>query len=187
MSRKRRKEKQHRKKPNPQKEAAQVPSKKLSGWSVFLSVIAVAGFLIAVYTLSPRITLHPGVPLKPSDPFGTPFICSNDGSLSVMDVQFSCSMSFKDANQNTFVNDTESGLYSAPYLGPGQETTVGCNFPSNRFRSFSTDASILSANATLYVSFRGSFIPWRTERNFKFQATKDMSGEFHWIPVATVK
>ncbi|HEV2315049.1 MAG TPA: hypothetical protein VGR94_07070 [Candidatus Acidoferrales bacterium] len=173
---------------SPQKGAAQIPPRKLSRWDVLLGAVAVVGFCLTVYTLFPRVTVQPGAPLKTSDPFGTTLVFSNDGYFAVIDVEFSCKMNFEDANQNIFANDTESNsAYSVSRLNPKEETTVGCNFPSPGLQSLRTAAPILRADATINASFRGSFIPWRTERSFKFQAAKDSNGEFHWIPVATTK
>jgi hypothetical protein len=189
VGRRRRKDKSRRPTPTPQKGGAGNPSKTLSTWSVLFGVIAIAGFFLTVYTvLSPRVTVRPGAPLKPSDPFGTPFVFSNQGYLDVLNVRFSCTMNFKDANQNTLSDNTEmNAAYSVSRLARGHDTTVGCNFPSRGFQSFRTMAPILTADATVNVSFRGAFVPWRTERSFKFLASKDIGGEFHWLSWAAGK
>ncbi|MHB8527047.1 MAG: hypothetical protein ACYDD2_12920 [Candidatus Acidiferrales bacterium] len=188
VNRRQKRDKSHKTKLSPQKGTGKIPSRKLSSVNLFLGAIAVVGFLIAVHTLWPRVTVQSGAPLKTSDPFGTTFVFSNVGPLAVMDVQFSCKMDFEDANQNIFANNTEfNRAYSVSRLSPNDETTVGCNFPSDGFQSFVTSAPILRADATINVSFRGSFIPWRTERSFKFLAAKDSNGEFHWIPLAATK
>src|SRR4051812_18087253 len=61
-----------------------------SSWKTIVAVSVLVGIAAGVLSFSSRISVSPSLQLDPSDLFSTQFQVSNDGYLSIYNVQFTC-------------------------------------------------------------------------------------------------
>ncbi|WP_316348622.1 hypothetical protein [Desulfuromonas acetoxidans] len=152
----------------------------LTGWSgiVGLSVIvSVLGFAFLIY---PRLSIAPGQTIEKLNPFYTPFILENDGYLPIRDISFTCGLGSVILQNSDKPNFSNFGIQIAgteiPNLRPGKKTSIPFN------RVFSKDMPIKSADITVIVSYKSSWLPISFTDTQSFKTSLNYSGELVWTP-----
>jgi hypothetical protein len=175
------------------KSAANLSRTSRTIWQKILELIAVAGFVFAgmtfFYSFSPNLSITSSVPFEPSDPFSAPFSISNNGYLAIHDVQVLCGLKSVE-----FTNGSRFSKFSvatdqdkAFNFSPGESITARCRVPEV-FR-VPKGVQVKSADISLWVTFRPSFLFWfwHKERWFRFVLEKSSDGIWHWLPQPVFK
>jgi hypothetical protein len=155
-------------------------------------LIGAAALILGVYAsyvqLAPRISVSPSASLNPSDPFSTPFEVSNDGYLSIRDVQFLCrltdvqaqppgiNLSFENIGvmgPDQFLGDKSQNIRD---IGPGRQATTKCNL-SPIFPVMPIDR----ADISITVSYKPDYLWSPRSEDFRFVTVRSSDGQLRWV------
>ena len=138
----------------------------------------------------PKITVSPANSLDNSNPFLTPFTISNDGYLSIYDVQFMCAVKeIKGINMKTkiplvisgaenFKSKMHSKFHVAEVIAPNEKYTQVMPLPN-----FFLHYQIKHADIAILVSFRPiKWFPLKKEKNYRFITAQNINGHLQWYP-----
>jgi hypothetical protein len=169
-----------RKRVRRQEHHPQLMSQRLLRIAAFL--VGLIGLIAAVLGIdsyiSSRISVLPESPIDPSDSFSTPFKISNDGWLTINDVQVNCHYEkVLDVHENT-LSDIGVGGYKFKELKANHPLTVQCH-------TVHLDSPFRTGDIIIEVSHRPSFIPWRKEERFKYHIERGSDGVLHWMPAGS--
>lgn len=147
---------------------------------VVSALIVGLGLIITLYNFSTRIDVSPGNPLKPLDPFSTPFTVKNESLFDIYNVLFSYEIrhaySTKSHSQATNVGVSHK-TPPIKVIKPGESTTVFPSLPI--FKTASTYADI-----EIVVFYRPKWLFWKKHKGFHFVTVKKADDTFCWIPKA---
>lgn len=118
--------------------------------------------------------------LHPDSPFTAPFVVSNDGYFNLNDVTCHCivrkvivsGMHDLDLSDNR----VETANAPIPVLKPNEKTTVNC--PS----MLALDTPLMRADMDVVLTYRGSFIPFRMSKPFRFTTEMASDKRLRWFP-----
>jgi hypothetical protein len=153
-------------------------------WSVrslvngIVVVLGVVGSLATLYSVHvSRVSVAPSAAINPHDTFSTPFVVTNEGVLSVKDVQFSCHYNkILDAGGNNWTTIIQDNTRNIPEVSPSHAATVQCS-------SITSNKPFTYAEMSIIVSFRPSLWPWRkAPETFRFIFRRSVDGAIHWLP-----
>jgi len=153
----------------------------------FRKVAAVTGAVTVVITLAsvpslfPRVSVSPGVFLNSLNPLDTIFWLSNDGVLSIRNIEYKYDILHYDVDGGgriilhgdrniTFV---DSSVETIPELRPAQKTSLRCHSP---FKV--PDMRVQQCEVEVAVFFR--WFGWPFERRFRYEAVRDRNNEWQW-------
>jgi len=153
-------------------------------WAVIVAITVIVG-LVGVVELYPRVSVSSNESLDPSTPFSSPFIVSNEGLLSIYDVEFQCDIKNVEATNNIKLGgfSTMRPVKVIPIINPAGKETTQC--ARNSFAPAS--GKFENADISIVVNFRLFWIPLSLTRKFRFVTEKDKSGQLHWFPKATIE
>lgn len=163
---------QQRNKPAP--EAKRI----LTSWNIVTSVALILGLWISVAWFVPDLSAEPSALVDVSDPFSSPFIIKNEGNISLRDVNASCHVERIVYERNNQLTNGDQSNYMAPVrlLSSKEPTTVYCK--NNMFK---LDNPMLSADATLHITYSSSIAPWFMQtKAFRFTTIRQADGNLHW-------
>jgi|GEM_PF-5623146 len=115
-------------------------------------------------------------PLDPDDVLSTPFVLSNDGALSLEDVNGAMMMKgFQDSRHNTIgLATTDWNLMPISHeIKPGEKRTVPA--PFNKL--VKTNSPVVAGDYAILVSFKPAYLPfWTKHRGFRFTIARQSDG-----------
>lgn len=150
------------------------------------NAIAAVSVLVTIWVaVTPRVFVHPTIPLDPSNPLFTPFVVRNEGYLAIRDVKFSCSMKYlKFASGGPLAIGI--GDYTNRFSDPKQVARViaaGEEYSELLPLSGLEHNQIENADIAIVLSFRPiRWLPWRRERLHRFVVTQSKDGQRYWLP-----
>ena len=147
-----------------------------------MAILAVLGFLIALLTIFPRISVSNDAPLDADDAFATPFVVSNDGYLPLYSVLFLVStrdVRFTDGRAIIGTPD-----YKSRWTAPDWE--LPSLYPTKRHdvyagRVIVSHGTLQSADIGIIVQYRPAFWPFRREILCRFKTQQGYDGRLHWL------
>lgn len=147
--------------------------------TVLGTILSVAGTLTGLHAYAAwRLSVSPTTPLKPSDPFSTPFVIKNEGLFSIHSVTFKCYITKvlyennSSSSDNTYDNDKVIGTLPA-----GKSVTVPCA----RSAGVLFQNPLIGAEERLIISFQPAFSFWTTTIQHTFVTVKEADGNFRWL------
>lgn len=155
-----------------------------------VTTLGTLGSLATFYEIFylPPASVSFSAPLNPSDPFTTPFVISNDGYLSLREVQVACTMNDLKSGSTDTNLELSNVTVSArdQYLGdksqevrdiaPKGQATTTCDLPP-----IAPITGISSADISIRVSYRLRLYPLRKEQSFRFLSVRGSDNRFRWI------
>ena len=156
------------------------------GLKILSGLVAVLGFVLtaltAFYSFSPNISITSLAPFEPSDPFSGPFSISNNGYLAIHDVEALCGLKSVEFTNRSFISEISvaTDQDKAFKISPGESITARCRVPETI--RVPKAVQVKSADISLWLTFRPSFLFWRKERWFRFVLEKSSDGIWHWLP-----
>ena len=152
--------------------------------SIVLGFIGILSAILGIWTaLPPKVFVEPGAALDPNNPAFTPFIIQNQGSFSIHDVKFSCSMKY--------------------IKYPGDILVVGLGDYTNRFTNEKHVANVIApreqyteflplkdmennvienADIAIVLTFKPVRWLWRRKTLHRFVSTQGKDGQWYWFP-----
>jgi len=108
------------------------------------------------------------------------FTVHNTGGLSLYSLKFGCYGKKVTFGGSIEVVDSWNHVstFDVPELRADEKTSTPC------YVGFGAAKPLESADIAIVVSYRSSFVPWRTEHRSRFIATRDADGTYHWIEMA---
>jgi hypothetical protein len=140
-------------------------------WSgIVIAVLALILTALGLRAARPEVSLQP--PLDPDNVMTTRFVISNQGMLSLEDVNVASFLkNFRDANNNTIGIGSSDYTYAAGELQPGEGKTL----PFAPF--IKTSTPVVHGDLSLIVSFSPSYLPfWKKTKGFKFSVVQQSDG-----------
>jgi len=159
--------------------------------TLIVALIGTVAAAIGIWSyVKPRVSVHTGVPLTPSNPVSTPFVIRNDGQLSIRDVK--CSNSMKELVENDMgVTIIGLGDYSnrfsdlqqvARVIYPGEEYSIQLYFSKLKHHQFG------KMDIAIVISFRPiKWLSWHKESLHRFVTRLGEDGQWHWQPMPIKK
>ena len=153
----------------------------------FIVLIGTVAAVIAIWLyVKPRVFVHTGVPITPSNPVNTPFVIRNDGHLAIRDVE--CSNSMKELVENDMdVTIIGLGDYSnrfsdpqqvARVIYPGKEYSIQLAFSKLKHHQFG------KMDIAIVISFRPiKWLSWNKESLHRFVTRLGEDGQWYWQPM----
>jgi hypothetical protein len=168
-------------------------------WAALGVLSVLLGIAGTIYGLSPKISVQSHGSLDPNDPFSTPFIITNEGTLPIHNV----SSNYMVNNiKGVGVGEEEKICDTCPKIlgigGFGSEDTepiatieagektplfVGAMKLTKPNGGVIDTAIATNAEIVITVKYRPDWIPWRQERQWKFMSTANVEGQLVWVPV----
>jgi hypothetical protein len=149
---------------------------------IFFVVLATLIGIIGFIQFEPKIDVSTVEPFEPNNPFSTPFIITNQGLLSVSQIESGCDVIKIQASHNSSMSDNKIiGMPIIPLLKSGGKETTFCP----EVAAFSPDM-YEKAELEIKINFRAWWYPINQLRNFRFIGTKNTKGEFKWIPKTAI-
>ena len=151
-------------------------------WKIIVGVSSVVGLIGGLMFFASRVTVSSLSPLNRNDPFSTPFSISNDGVFPIYDVKFHCY--FKD------IAFPEGGGFSGfsveetvppiQIIEAGEKATYKC------LLSVPNASSGSQADIYVVASYQPKFLPYRTEKPYRFVMQQGSDKQWYWFgqPVA---
>lgn len=169
------------------------PPSRASQWSkhlIGLSGLSILGLFMAYLTLTPKVSMTPTSPSKPSDPFTWRFILANDGHMNLYDTIAECHLTNivfqekKDVTIDTLI--IQEPWRKIEKIGNGDKTTIECLFPHlialpvvKNIR----ENPIVEANLLILVRYRTRPNVWGTRQEFFYGTKVGSSGQLEWFPM----
>jgi hypothetical protein len=153
---------------------------------VAASFAALIGFASAVVTFLPRMQVDPEGPLDPSSPSPVSFTIANTGSIPLENVRALlgiCSVGFNLTDKNptpptmcprSLQSRMAPGKWNISRLGIDEKFAVTLEDPLN--------GQVGYADISIIVEYEPWFIPWRREKEFRFETRKLSDAKLHWFP-----
>jgi hypothetical protein len=150
-------------------------------WKLPLAVLgalsAVVGFVAAILTFLPKLSLDVSGSLRPHDPMGTVFYLSNDGVVAVHEVHVECRLvNLGLVNRTVILGPTFRFPGSdAPTLPPGHKLTTPCaravqvGYPGARM-----------ARLDVLATYKPPLVWWHRTDIFPLKAEKSDDGTWIW-------
>lgn len=150
-------------------------------WKIVVFISVIFGIYATwVQVFSSRLSVSVENALDPKNIFSTPFIISNDGYVSLYDVQIELGVgemnSKNDRSLNkepTFNSKLRFPNSTAKELMPTEKLTY--KVPIN-------SKSIKIADVAISISYRPEWGIWRKEDRFRFQTSRASDGQLYWMP-----
>jgi hypothetical protein len=178
----------HRPKPPPQKDQRGIWRRISPVWKgVIGAVLGVATLLGGYEVVNPAISVDcPSGPVDPLNPYTDSFVVVNNGYLAVHELKVTCIPHVLRAKMlvggpSAAGPQIQNRAFESAVLSRGERRTFACkvfNFPEPTMRVEYADLGI----ATTFRPI--SFIPWRTFRQFVFEATKHQDGTLRWAELS---
>jgi hypothetical protein len=159
--------------------------KTLAGWlwSALVVVIGLAGGVAGIWAVvKPVVHVDPYIQLDPLTPFSERFKVSNDGYLSIYNIDASCYIG--EAKTSAIV-----GLHGATMLKnilitsrrrqilePGNSMTINC--PVDQIMVL--NSKFVSAEIEFIIDFNPSWYFWREHMKVRFSGQLDSQGNVQW-------
>jgi hypothetical protein len=169
--------------------------KRLFGIIVF--VLGVPGLIVGILSLFPRLSVVAQDPLDDHNPFLAPFVISNDGILSLYDLQAFCFPVYVqligvDGKGGQIVlrptpgyheEDMSTGMTSdsfvAKKLSPASKMTFPCNMIL--LSDFRTNLAVGRADISYVVTYQTFGISLTRHHVNHFSLSRDVNGHAHWL------
>lgn len=150
-------------------------------WKVAGLAFAVLGMISTLGYFRARVSVTPGQTLKDSDPFATMFTLQNEGEFTLYNVKFSClidTSGFENRTYKVAGNFANDPSFDVPELASGVKTNAPC------YAGFDLNSPVTHADATLIVSYRPSFYPFRKTSQFHYRAYQKPDKSYAWVETA---
>ena len=154
------------------------------------------GGATAILALLPRVTVEPGAPFEPSNPFSAPFTIANTNFVPLEGVGVSvrfCDITFEPPEPpgpgTIKLRGTEDGKCNGTVgargtitewnhhrLGADEKYTISIGDWFNVTKG----NRIISADISIVVSFYPWIAPFQRERHFRFITKAEADGLLHW-------
>lgn len=150
-------------------------------WKIIVVLLLLLGAVSQIYFFIWRLTVTPGQTLKESDPFATMFILENTGEFSIYDVQFDCVAHNIEYAEGVSITDSlfSTRQFDVLELHSHDKTSSPCYLGAMKFRQ-----PVLKADVLLTVSYRPSFSPFHTWKQFHYLAVRRDDGTYLWTETA---
>jgi hypothetical protein len=145
-------------------------------------VIGILGFALTffgcLFYVYPRISIHPGETLDPSDPFKTPLVIKNDGYLPIRNIRYLMTDQTVELINNNHISGNTLDVYQEAIneLKANRSTSIDIK----RFISV-PPSSIVSAEFVLDLKYKPCLIPYNFNERLRFKAERKVSGEYVWM------
>jgi hypothetical protein len=152
-------------------------------------VATVLGVLVGVLSLIPRLSVTPSDPTLSTNPFSSSFTITNTGYVPLRDVGVTMfpfeinsgtTTLFDEKNRPPLKYQDLEGLTTQPWehheLPLDERFTITLGQLIN-----SGDDSLKGADIALVVHFKPWFIPWKSQRQFRFVTRRQQNGAFLWF------
>jgi|HubBroStandDraft_1064217.scaffolds.fasta_scaffold193503_2 hypothetical protein len=164
---------------------------------VLIFVIGIPGILVGILQLLPRVSVVPQDPLDARNPFLAPFVISNDGYVTLYNLQSFCFPVYVqligiDGKGGQIVlrgtpgyreEDLSMGISSPSFvaakLPPGNKMTFPCQMALPH--DFATNLTVGRAEIAFIVSYHIFGIPWTRHHVNHFSLSRDSTRQFHWL------
>jgi hypothetical protein len=153
-----------------------------------LGIATLAGGVSSALTFLPRITMAPGDPPNPANPFTAPFTITNSGfiplekvDVTVAPLEVLTQPRPFDENMRPSVDypDIEGALY--PQWKDHQLAIDGqFTITPEHVIVPAQNAQFSGADIAVVVHYSPWFLPWRRQRQFRFVTHRQPSGGFVW-------
>ncbi len=160
------------------------PSSRLNLGKYILAGIAVLGFLIALLTLLPRITVNASEPVDPTNSLSALFTITNSGFIPLRKVSASL------------------GLGEIQPVGKPLDPDVGFDNPSGLARTAWSNHSLdmddsytispfemihaygdRQAAIEIIIQYNPWLLPWTVTRRFRFETRRQSNGRLYWYSI----
>jgi hypothetical protein len=148
-------------------------------WKIFVGFAVILG---VVASLKPKPVVAPSTYLDPSDPLKALFTVTNDGFLSLQNVQASCAVrnvtlvtGMKIVGTPDFTSRLVNPTHASKELASDESDTVYC-----ALGALDLHAPIESADIAIVVDYSTFGIHWPA-KIYPFTTQRDVSGQLHWI------
>jgi hypothetical protein len=104
----------------------------------------------------------------------------NEGSLALYDLKFYCRAYLISYKPGTSIQEglSSSEPFNVPELTANEKTSTPC------YVGYETPFPPETADIAVVVSYIPRFSLWRKENRFRFVATRDADGIYHWVEMA---
>jgi len=139
-----------------------------------LGIPAFVGFVAAIVSFLPKLSVDVSGSLRSQDPMGTVFYLSNDGVIPIRDVNVSC----RADDIRTGIGQGVSGIgfmnrdSHADRLSPGHKMTLPC--------ARVNVSGAVTARMTIDVSYKPAWFWWHRNEEFPLQAERAQGGIWIW-------
>jgi len=166
-------------------------------FSIVVFVLGVPGLIVGILSLLPRLSVVAQDPLDDHNPFLAPFVISNDGILSLYNLQAFCFPVYVqligiDGKGGQIVlrptpgyreEDMATGMTSTSFVAkkllPANKMTFPCNMVlPNDFR---TNLAVGRADISYVVTYRAFGVPLTRHHVNHFSLSRDVNGRAHWL------
>ena len=133
--------------------------------------LAALGFVTGYLSLVPRISVSDTPAFDITDPFGGPFIVSNDGPLGINRIDMSCyAIKVETADHRGKLEDVGAKNFIPTITGMevGEKASLPCDFGLREMFHVEKTGPLDFADIVLIVKFRPDFVPWRITREFRY-------------------
>jgi hypothetical protein len=136
--------------------------------------------LSGILTFLPRVSITSGNAESVFNPLSISLAVANDGSFDLNDAKLRC-----ETDQMNF----EHGNYlkNVGLINDDPDFALGTLAPDGRAVAFCSDERLnifdgaVNGHLKIVVSFRPSYVPWRTSRTFYLRGIRNSQGVFHWL------
>jgi len=149
--------------------------------------VALVGFSAAILQHVPKISVYPEQTLDPKNAFAAPFRVSNEGYLDIHDLEFKCVIEKAVYGGDRLFLDNIKETHdwdNIRVMHPGGSRFVTCNSAlrdetPNMIRA---PWPLTHAVIRILVTFRPAFLPWRSQKEFRFHTVHSADEVVHWVP-----
>ena len=157
--------------------------------AIISAIIVLIGFISAILSILPKISLSPGVALNSSSPLDIIFTISNDGPFKIKNITYEVDVLHLSSdggpeiemhgNRNIRFVHTEPEI---PELRSGEKASFRRTLPIK-----GNNLLINECEIELVVLFKPSGWPFQKKKRFRYLAVKDHSNQWQWINRATAE
>jgi hypothetical protein len=161
---------------------------------IILGIATIGGFLLALLTLFPRLTVSNNSAIDLDDPFSTPFVASNDGYLPLYSVnfyvavrevrlkrdmgglsgdpQYRTKFTISDWDIGTFSPAAKYSIYAGKIISSQFNPVSPLQIPRGE---------IESGDIAVIVEYRPLLWPMRRQLVVPFKTQKGPDGKLYWM------
>ena len=145
--------------------------------------IAMLGAVATWNSLGFDVSIEPYESLRPSDPFETLFVITNQSSYAINDLRYNCAYVGVKAGDRKLSKFIRVDASNEDLLPPHAKRSLNCSMPAIQQLTPGVSQLITEAVLQVDVSYRPSFWPWRKTGGARFFLQRNDSGKSVWLPI----
>lgn len=147
----------------------------ITSFSWFWRIIALIGFLIAIYSFWPRVNIYPSISLDPYNPFKQQFLIENKSKLKLKNITYYYNIPFMQlCNKTTFTNAHFLAPHKISNIEPNRKTTI--SIEQSLYLEKTNYESI-----NLYIVVHYKYLCFNKKDSINFMARSTFDNKYIWI------